>query len=218
MKIQEKNKAKFLRGKGYSIHEISNLLKVSKSSVSTWVSQVVLSNKAKERIQRIILRGRLKSKETILKKSRLKNEKINKNAETVVNSCCLNKSASKILCALIYLCEGSKSPRSMDFTNSDPQLISTFLRLLRENFLIDERKLRVCIHLHWYHNEAKQLLFWSKITRIPKRQFNRSYHKISSGKYKKKGYQGCICVRYHDTMLASSLLAIANKFMNNMGL
>jgi predicted transcriptional regulator len=218
MKIKEKIRAKFLRRKGYSIHEISNLLKVSKSSASKWVNSVVLDEKAKGRIQKRMLLGRLRSRETVVERSRKRNEKINKDAGVVVNDCHLNDSSGKILCALIYLCEGSKCSRSVNFVNSDPKLISTFLSLLRRNFLLDEKKLRISMHLHRYHNESKQLLFWSKVTRIPKRQFNKTYSKYSTGRYKKEGYQGCVSVRYHDTILASSLLAIGKKFMNSMGL
>ncbi len=44
-----------------------------------------------------------------------------------------------IICAMIYWCEGGKSERdAVYFTNSDPDLISLFLRLLRKSFNLDE--------------------------------------------------------------------------------
>ena len=69
------------------------------------------------------------------------------------------------------------------------------------------------MHLHKYHNEKVQKDFWSKITKIPKEQFNKSYLKPSNKKYKKEGYQGCIKVYYGDVSVARKLQAIAKIFM-----
>src|SRR6185369_13954076 len=97
---------------------------------------------------------------------------------------------------------GNKSPRSfITFTNSDPDLVATFLRLFRNSFDLDEKRFRVLMHLHKYHNEEVQRNFWNKITRIKNEQFYRSYLKPNSGKYKKEGYQGCIKVQYTDVSI-----------------
>ena len=115
---------------------------------------------------------------------------------------------------MIYLCEGNKSLKSLTtFTNSDPNLISTFLYLFRNSFDLNEKKFRVLMHLHKYHNEEIQKNFWSKITKIPKDQFNRTYLKPNSGKYKKRDYQGCIKVYYGDVSITRKLQSIAKMFM-----
>ena len=112
---------------------------------------------------------------------------------------------------MIYLCEGNKSLKSLTtFTNSDPNLISTFLYLFRNSFNLNEKKFRVLMHLHKYHNEEIQKNFWSK---IPKDQFNRTYLKPNSGKYKKRDYQGCIKVYYGDVSITRKLQSIAKMFM-----
>ena len=49
---------------------------------------------------------------------------------------------AKILCALIYWCEGAKVKTGIAFTNSDPNLVRTFLHLLKTGFDIDEKNSR----------------------------------------------------------------------------
>ena len=125
-----------------------------------------------------------------------------------------DKDFLKIILAMIYYCEGVKNTRSsLIFINSDPQLIRSFLKLLRRAFIVDESKFRVCLHLHSYHNQDKQISFWSKITHIPKGQFIKPYIKNHTGIRKREGYQGCASIRYHDTNLSRQLLMMAKAFM-----
>lgn len=125
-----------------------------------------------------------------------------------------------MLCALIYWCEGAKlygNKGNFCFTNSDPMLVAAFLKLLRASFDIDESKFHPALHIHEYHNERAQLKFWSKVTSIPVGQFIRSYRKPESGITIRKGYQGCVQVRYYDKMVLRRILAIASEFLRING-
>jgi hypothetical protein len=119
---------------------------------------------------------------------------------------------------MLYWCEGNKSVRDgISFTNSDPKLVKTFVSLLRKVFPLDEKKFRVCMHLHPYHNERRQKKFWSAITGVPTEQFTRPYLKPASKKYQKEGYQGCIRVQYHDSRLTYKLFMMSSSFMEKFG-
>lgn len=120
-----------------------------------------------------------------------------------------------IICAMIYWCEGGKNAKySVAFTNSDPKLVRTFLKLLRECFVLDESKFHPCIHLHSYHLPEKQLDFWSKVTDINKQQFIKPYLKPNTGKRIHENYQGCISLRYFNNDLAQQLVAIAKAYLS----
>ncbi len=215
MKIYQQNKAKLLRQKGYSLNEISRLLEVSKSSISLWIRNIKLSPEAKRRIIARFTAGQLASQETKRKQTALKESEAKTLAENILNNYFPNININKILCAMIYYCEGNKIIKDgIRFTNSDPLLIATFLRLFRSCFKIDEGRLRGCIHLHGYHDKEVQLKFWSKIARIPKCQFIKPYIKQNSGLYKKEGYQGCVSIRYADTKIARELKILAIECMN----
>ena len=214
MKKDLQIKAKEFRKRGYSIKELKELLGVSKSTISTWIKDVQLSEEAQNRLRNNYTNGQIASQKTIKEKTRQKNIEADDFAMNTLKPVNFSSEVSLLLCAILYQCEGSKSIKdAMTFTNSDPDLISTFISLLRNSFDLDEKKFRVLMHLHKYHNEKTQKDFWSKITNIPKEQFNKSYLKPSNGKYKKEGYQGCIQVRYRDVIIGRNLQAVAKKFM-----
>lgn len=199
----KKNKAMWLRKNGRSFREISDLLNISKSTASVWTKDVNLGKKSLKRLENICKKGREKAVVTNKKKrAALVNDikrKVRKNLVLKQTT-----SLNKLLCALLYWCEGEKNESSIVFINSDPLLISTFLRLFRSGFRVDESKLRVCLHLHHYHNENKQKRYWSKVTNIPTNQFF-IYRKPNTGKNFRKGYPGCASIRYHDYTKALEL-------------
>ena len=115
---------------------------------------------------------------------------------------------------MLYWGEGSKwdGEKIVDFANSDEKMIIVFLRFLREVCGIEEKKLRV--YLYCYANQKPQELikFWSKITRIPVKNFYKPYVKqdfkvAKSGKMK----NGLIHIRYND----KKLLILIKKWIND---
>ena len=196
-----KKEAIKLRRQGFSLREISIKLGISKSTASVWLNTTQISIKGKKRLDGLVIEGRRKAllknnfnKEQVLKKINLKNKKTLKSVN-------FNKEFYKFSCAMLYWCEGGKTDNSLIFYNSDPEMIKTYLYFLRKGFKIDESKFRVCLHLHSYHNEKKQKIFWSNITNIPQNKFIKTYKKENTGKRKKEGYPGCASIRYHDSLI-----------------
>ena len=218
MKLEEKNKAILLRKEGYSLGEISRSIKVSKSSVSLWTRDVKLSPKAKKIIESKLTSGQKMAVKAHYEITRRKEELARDYAFNLVNKIKIDKNLAQLICSLLYACEGSKGPRSvLSFTNSDPKMIATFLKMFRMGFGVDESKFQVCVHLHDYHDEEKQLNFWSKTARIPREHFMRPYRKPHTGVNKKEGYEGCVRVNYYDISLRRKLLAIAEQFIQDQG-
>lgn len=217
VKIIEKRKSLELRRSGCSVKEIANDLGVSKGTISLWVKDVILSKKAKRSIENKMTAGQKASILTILTKTKNKEREATKFAKSVLSNFVTNNLFELILCAMIYECEGCKINKEVAFTNSDPNLIKIFIQLFRKSFDLDEKKFRVCVHLHEYHNINKQLNFWSKTLRIPIEQFSKPYLKKNSGINIKIGYQGCVRLRYYDVSIARKFRALSREFMN-MGL
>ncbi len=202
-----------LRKLGHSVKELHEEIGVSKSTISKWIQTVPLSQKAQKRLRDRSTKARIKAEETIREKTRQKNIVARDFANDTLDSSKIDQNIQAVLCSMIYYCEGNKELKGVTFTNSDPGLIRSFLVLFRNSFSLDEGKFRVLMHLHDYHNEKEQKLFWSNITQIPYNQFNKSYIKKSEHKYKKEGYMGCIKVVYGDVSIARKLSAIAKTFM-----
>ena len=212
-----KKQAIQLRQQGFSLGEISKKLSISKSTASTWLKDIKLNTFAQDKIDKKIKQARNKGLEKLKNKRLIINKQIEKEAERTLTKFKTNQNTNKILCVLLYWCEGGKTDSSLHFINSDPDLIKYFLKLFRKSFNIDENKFRISLHLHDYHNEKKQKNFWSKITNIPINQFFKIHKKEHSGKNKRKNYPGCISLRYYDSRVLKEIKFIIKYLIKNMG-
>lgn len=218
IKTQEKKRAITLRTKGHSFREISEILNISKSTASLWTRDVKLSKQASRRIEDLSVRGREKAANTNWQKRVIEDEEILRKVENYFADKKFSRFDLRIACALLYWCEGSKHRRvsSVSFMNSDPEMIRYFLYTLRRSFNLDEKKFRGLIHLHEYHDPQKQLDFWSKITKIPKKQFNNPYLKSHTGKNKRSNYPGCLSIRYYNNKIYKELIFIVATLLEKI--
>ncbi len=202
-----------LRQSGKSLEEIRRAMNISKGTLSVWLKDVVLDEKATKRLTLRQIEGRKKVSAILSERKDLREKDAQLIAKSTLKAIPVNtKEQDKLTCALIYYCEGAKSDQRMSFTNSDPDLMRAFLSLFRKSFLLDESRFRVQIHLHSYHNEKTQKSFWSKATDIPEANFIKSFRKKEGSIFKKKDYPGCATVRYHDAAISRELLETARQY------
>jgi hypothetical protein len=176
MKKDKKIEAIYLRGLGQSIKEIARTLKVSKSSVSLWVREVNLTKKQKD----ILLhRGQSGIVSEKRRTTRLFNE-LNKRNLIINNSKkdidVIPDYGLKIIGAMLYWAEGRKrGARMVGFSNSDPDMVKIMMRFFREICQVPETKFRAHIHIHSHLCVNDSLKYWSSITKIPTKQFYKTY-------------------------------------------
>lgn len=216
--IETKERAINLRKRGWSLNEIEKELKISKSTISGWVSDTKLSDVATRRLLSRIQKGQVIAAENKKKKTRLSLDKYFSEGRDLVREIKIDGNLSLLLCSMLYWCEGAKDVYSgVRFTNSDYRLVKKFLFLFNKSFNLDKSKFRICLHLHKYHNVNDLLEFWSKATGIPIKQFIKPFQKKNTGKRIKSDYKGCADIRYHDTVVARKLLMTAKAFLETDG-
>lgn len=214
MKIAEKERARALRKKGYSINQITKYTGFSKASVSTWVRDVVLT---KAQLNKLSLRGR--SVESIEKRrlNRLANELIKRRliidtAKKDFKNISLEE--LKLIGIILYLGEGSKTKKgTVAVANSDPTVIKIMLRFLKETCNVPEHKLRGQIHTFAHADVIKTERYWSKLTGIPRKQFYKTYIKPSSASLQKRKTLpfGTFDLSVNDTKLLLTILGWIEK-------
>jgi len=123
---------------------------------------------------------------------------------------------AKIYASLIYWCEGAKYPSTsrLEFTNSDPKLLSVFINLVRKAFSVDEKKFRAHVQIHTTHKYIDIKRFWSKCLKIAPAQFIKPTITKPKGKKHRKGYLGTCTLRYYDYRLQLKLIGIYEEFAN----
>ncbi len=216
--IEVKENAIKLRKKGYSVKEIARKLKIAQSTSSLWARDIKLNKKAQQRLKKRSLLGYYKGSLRWAEKRIEQENERRITASEIIDKINKNPNHLKIYCALLYWCEGGKSYKeSVRFVNSDPILIKTFLNLFKKAFSVDEKKFRILMHLHGYHDEKKQKNFWSKLTQIPKKQFLHTFHKPHTKKRIRENYPGCIAIYYHDCKIARELRTLYKIFSEQLG-
>ena len=169
-----------LRKAGKTYAQIREQFHIPKSTLSIWLGKKypgVFDRKAQlKHLKRI----RLLSAETI------RNGRIARNIIPAEKGRAVAKivpiedvTVLKSLLAMLYWAEGSKyeGVGGLKFVNTDPRLALLYLSLLRSCFPIDEKKLRIRLHVHHYHDKKKALKFWSKLLNVPQSQFWKLYVK-----------------------------------------
>lgn len=181
-----------LRRKNKSYKEIVEILSISKSTVSYWMS----NNKESQKIKNILTkRNAIKSKKRIKKiieSSKKKWEKWRKEAERQAKKDfpILFKNPIFIAGLMIYWGEGdSKSKNPLRITNTDQRMINIYISFFKKILLIPDEKIRLGLILYPDLSDNKCKKFWIKNTSLKennfmKTQYIKGYHptkRLSNG-------------------------------------
>lgn len=207
-----------LRLQGLSYTQIQKrLLGVSKSTLSLWLKDVVLSREAREAILRRTrersLAGLLKRNkhQTILAQERKRTLQAAAKAEITRFS---RKQLFFVGLAL-YWAEGHKRPLVRDgkevtyhpvsLTNSDPLLVKTFIAFLERCCDVPRERMKIGVRIFSHLNEAQMLRYWREATGLPAENFKKVTIPISRSSMGKRPFNrlpfGVVQIRINDTRL-----------------
>lgn len=111
---------------------------------------------------------------------------------------------------MLYWGEGGKSIKSrhfsVDFANSNPDMVKLFIKFLRKIYQVNESRLRCLLYCYPSHNVKRLVDYWSNITKIPIGQFTKPYVRKDGGNIRDKMEYGLIHIRYTDKRLLELIL------------
>ena len=196
----DKFKAYKLRMAGRSYNEIGRLLKVPKSTLSSWFSDLALPEEASDRLRDKVhaasLRGLLarNKNQTLLAETR---SKLSRQAgQKLIGK--LSKRDLLLIGTALYWAEGYKRPvirngkpttsHRVSLTNSDPELICVFIRFLKELCDVPEEKIKIWIRIFAHQDQGYILDFWQKKCNIPYSNFHKTQQTVSISSQGKKPF------------------------------
>lgn len=180
-KYKERLIARKMRTNGYSINVISDKLKISKSTVSLWCRDIILTedqitklNKNKgisqtngQRMGSVTNRN--KKIKTILDSEKWAREKIQN----------ISQRDLLFIGVSLYWSEGSKteSTSTLLFSNSDPEMIIMMKKFLIEIMGVKKEDIACRIQINITHRKriAEVLNFWKKVLGLPSGQIRKPY-------------------------------------------
>jgi len=172
-----KPKTIVLRKSGKTYGEIQKIIgkSIPKSTLSYWCHNLPLPLDYQRKIKDYNKFNLNKARKIALAVNRVKREKYlsgirDRNAKFFGN---INLKTEKLALAMLYLGEGSKwkSHRGLMLGSSDSDIIKIYLKLLKNLYNISTKQLRCRVLYRADQNINSLQRFWSKITKIPFKNF-----------------------------------------------
>lgn len=192
-----KEQARKLRADGRSIADIATTLGVSKSSVSLWVRDVLLTDDQRANLSTTAVSSRAAS--NVARRIAL-TERVRRDAMAEIGG--LSDRELFLVGVTAYWAEGAKAKpwrtgERVAFINSDPTMVSVFLAFLAlVGISPDDCTFRVSIHESADVEEATA--YWADVVGVPAAAFGRPTLKRHVAKTVRKNtgddYRGCLLV------------------------
>lgn len=178
----EKLEALKLRREGWSYNLIQKKVGVAKSTLSEWLRDVpykpnrIVTQRIKLATEQLTT-ARRKDKLTSL---------MNAHSEAIGELYHLTKRDLWMVGLGLYIGEGRKTTGQVGFSNSDPKAIMIIMAWFRDVIGLETDNFALRLHLYPDNNEIESKKYWSKITKIPSSQFQKTHIDVRNNKGAKK--------------------------------
>lgn len=200
-KSQERLSAREMRQKGESIREIAKKLDISKSSISLWCRDIVLSE---EQVKKLVkkdivggIKGRIKAWEWHRVEKRNRVERFHQIGYKQVER--INKNELFLLGLALYWSEGSKNDGRVLLTNSDPDMIKLYIVWINKYFGIKSHQITCRVTINELHKDRREEIekYWVSVVGLPITQFTKTtmiHSKLTKVYENRKTYYGVLAV------------------------
>ena len=200
-----------LRKNGKSYNEINRELGVPKSTLSCWLKNIEVEQKY---LDVLLKRSRQAGREALIKRNKQQTVEAEKRAEAEMKRAKgdikkLDLEKLKLIGAALYMGEGGKTRKRVDFTNSNPETIKIIMKFFRNVCKVENNKFSVQLSIHDIRKTEEIRNYWSNLTGIPISQFikvNTALSKYSKKRRKNMLQYGTIQIRITDVKLFHTII------------
>jgi len=215
-KLLEKRRVIELRKKGKSYSEIKKIINVSKSSLSLWLKDIILTN---EQVQGLMMK-KVRAVERYKKSMRKRRkERLNGYYEDQIRKWIPLSQREKFIAGLfLYWGEGNKvSTNAVNISNTDPSVIRFTVYWINKCLQIPEKDIYIKLHLYSDMNIEYETEFWSKTLGINKERFTKPYIKESLRKdVDQKGFGHGTCnISVYRTVIKENIMMAIKAISDN---
>lgn len=120
----------------------------------------------------------------------------------------------RLSAVMLYWAEGYKVGRNtVDFANSDPEMVLIFRKFLTEICGVDQKRIRCPLYCYEGQDIVNIRTYWSTLLSIPESQFTKPYIKKSApGPRGPRMLHGLVHIRYCDTKLLRQILKWIDEY------
>ena len=217
MKSEKRIEARKLRSQGWATGKIAEKLEVSKSTISLWVRDILLTA---EQIKVLEKQNPIRNKQLCgaksisdsAKKTRLDNQNEGK----------LKAKENNLLHhagCMLYWAEGTKNKNQIRFTNSDVNMVKLFLRFLREELNVSDEKIIMRLNCYTTNGLSKDDIekFWMNELSLNKSNFRKGQENlkprsVTNAIRHNKLIYGIICIEVYSTKLVQHIYGAIQEY------
>lgn len=203
-----KEEVRSLRMQGLSLNQIFDETKVPKTTIRTWIYDIVLSKEQRyalrERTQIALQEGRKKAQKFNKEERLIKERSLFTQGKSEVSN--LNDRELFLSGIALYWAEGFKNKHEhrLGFCNSDPYMIKFYLHWLEKCLGIGSDQVVLRLTLNYsYKSKVNEIQdFWAKSLGVSLNQFTKPFFQTSKWKkqYNTKNYHGVLRVHVKDSL------------------
>jgi hypothetical protein len=215
VKTAEREQARKLRrDDGRSVKELAALLGVSKSSISLWVRDIELTEEQYSALRRRAGGGRIEGSRA----NAVRGLERRREAQELGREAARQDDQLHAAGCMLFWAEGSRDRNAIKFTNSDPAMVSFFLRFLRRCFDVPDQKIAVTCNLFADHVECQDAIeqYWLDLLRLPRSCLRKStvnrFSKYSQKKRRNKLPYGTCRLSVCDTRLVQQIYGAIQEY------
>lgn len=210
-KLRERDAARELRRRGWTMADIARELEVSTSSVSLWTRDVEFTPRPRRNRN---FGSRSRGPNALQRRKQAEIDAMN--AAGIAEVSKLSERDLLIAGIALYAGEGFKTDGSVGFANTDAQQIKLFMTWLRRFFEIDETRVRLRLYLHRGLDLDAAERFWSDLTGIPRSQFGKPYRAVAdAARRNAKHPMGCPAVTYGCTKTHRRIMGLVRALLDS---
>lgn len=222
-----KERAIKLRKAGKSYSEILEILNLpSKGTLSFWFRDIVLSDHERKILEKnmklAVDRGLLLFNQTRSKRILKENAQSRSRGQNMIKN--ISREDLLLIGATLYWGEGTKaenkgSAKAITFTNSDPTMITVFMKFIRVIWAVEEVRIRAGIHIYSTIEPDNARKYWSKITGLPPERFY-IVNQVSRASQGKRPYNllpyGTLAIKINSRKLFYEIKGMIQGIINNL--
>jgi hypothetical protein len=211
-----KEQALVLRADGLSIRTIEKQLKIPRSTLSRWFSDVQVSeeqlSKLKNRQMAGLVYAQMKAAEWHHAQKQLRFLSARQEALRVLDKIPIETEILDLALSMIYFARGVGG-ESGAFSSSNPRILKLYLSVLRNNYNISSSELSCGLYLRSDQSPEEIIKYWSEVLDIPRQQFKQiSIDKRNSDKPTNNLYKGVCMVRCGNIAIQRKMIYLYNLF------
>jgi len=208
-----RERARKLREQGWSIGDIADMLNTHKDVIIEWCRDIELTSDQIHHLARQSSKWEAQNKGAQTNKRKALKKRIHYQEQGRIAA--QTGSRLHLMGCMLYWAEGGKRRNEVHFVNSDPHMMTLFMRFLREELQLEDEAIRLQIHCHTQDEiEIERIkLYWLDLLNLPDLCLTKIQFKKGTSSRKNRLVNGICAIRVFKTEVVHHIYGAIQQYV-----